>query len=349
MSLSRTQPREAGYLPSFSIVIETENLAVTDVAGLEESLDSLAVQMPSPATANEVIVIESGDVPAAVLERLTAKYPWIRLVRVKGDLTYEGAKMEGARRATGEIVLYADSDCTYDPGWIRSLLTPFAAYSDLCVLAGETAIRGTGPYAVAMALTFFFDGHSGRKDLYSLPTYYFNNVAFRRRFLLENPASVHTASYRGGIVLHIADLCRKGCTIWWQPRARAHHLPPTGIKVWFWRFLLIGADHVAIRRACLEKWQTTHRIRVSKWTKLKRRLRANVRGTAMNALYLPVAVAIAAASTALVYVGECIAKARPDYILERFRRLEAHAPGDSEAKTPITFPAVPMPEVLRRG
>ncbi len=60
---TRNQPDPNTPLPSFSIVIETENLAVTDIAGLEESLDSLAGQQLSPAQAREVIVIESGDVP----------------------------------------------------------------------------------------------------------------------------------------------------------------------------------------------------------------------------------------------------------------------------------------------
>jgi glycosyltransferase involved in cell wall biosynthesis len=332
----RKQPDDDIPLPSFSIVVETENLAITDIAGLEESLDSLAAQRPPPAQANEVIVIESGDVPTAVLDRLTAKYPWIRIVRSEGDLSYEGAKVEGARRATGEIVLYADSDCVYEPGWIRGLLAPFAAYSDLCVLAGETAIRGDGPYALAVALTFFFDGHSGRKDLYQKPTYYFNNVAFRRRFLLENPPRVDAASYRGGIVLHIAELCKNGCAIWWQPRARAHHAPPKGLATWFWRYLLIGSDNVLIRRAMMDRWQTTKRpLRVSRWTKLNRRLEANILRKPIAALYLPLALPIAVVSTALVYAGDYITRVKPHYILGRFNRLGRVAEDESAAPTPL--------------
>ncbi len=334
---TRKQPDDDIPLPSFSIVVETENLAMTDIAGLEESLDSLAAQLPSPAQANEVIVIESGDVPTALLDRLTAKYPWIQLVRGAGDLSYEGAKIEGAKRATGEIVLYADSDCLYEPGWIRSLLAPFAAYSDLCVLAGETGIRGDNPYALAIGLTFFFDGHTGRKDLYQMPTYYFNNVAFRRRYLLENPPPLGGASYRGGIVLHITELCKKGCAIWWQPRARAHHAPPKGLVTWFWRYLLIGGDNVLIRRAMMDRWQTSKRtVRVSRWTKLKRRLKANVVRRPIRALYLPLALPIAAVSMALVYAGDYITRVKPDYLLDRFNRLGRVAETQSAAQSPLS-------------
>ena len=336
----RKQPDDAIPLPSFSIVVETENLALTDIAGLEESLDSLAVQQPSPSQANEVIVIESGDVPAALRDRLTNKYPWVRFVLSESDLSYVGAKVEGARRATGEIVLYADSDCVYEPGWIRSMLAPFAAYRDLCVLAGETGIRGEGPYALAMALTFFFDGHTGGKDLYQLPLYYFNNAAFRRRFLLENPPPTDETFYRGGIALHIAELCKNGHTIWWQPRARAHHAPPKGLVTWFWRYLLMGWDHVAIRRATMDRWQTTRRVRVSRWTKLKRRLNSNLVRKPIRALYLPLALPIAAASTGLVYLGERITRVRPNYIRDKFTELE-HAP-QSVSSTPRRSMSAPV-------
>lgn len=318
----RKQPDDATPLPSFSIIVETENLALTDIAGLEESLDSLAVQQPSPSAANEVIVIESGDVPAALRDRLTTKYPWVRFVLSEVDLSYVGAKVEGARRATGEVILYADSDCVYEPGWIKSMVTPFAAYPDLSVLAGETGIRGEGPYPLAMALTFFFDGHTGGKDLYQLPLYYFNNVAFRRRFLLENPPPVDESFYRGGIALHTSELCRNGYTIWWQPRARAHHAPPKGLATWFWRYLLMGWDNHAIRRATLDRWQTTRRIRVSKWTKLKRRLKSNIARRPVRALYLPLALPIAALSTTLVYIGDRISRVRPNYIRDKFAQLE---------------------------
>ncbi|MBA3761692.1 MAG: glycosyltransferase [Gemmatimonadales bacterium] len=231
--------------------------------------------------------------------------------------------LEGARRSTGEIVLYADSDCVYEPGWIRSMLAPFGAYSDLPVLAGETAIRGEGPYALAIALTFFFDGHTGGNDLYQRPTYYFNNVAFRRRFLLDNPPVVEGALYRGGIVMHIAELSRKGCPIWWQPWARAHHAPPKGLATWFWRYLLIGADNVAIRRSMLGEWENWRRsVRGGRWAKLKRRLKANIGRKPRSAWYLPLALPIAGLSAGLVYAGAGIALAKPNYILKNFKQLE---------------------------
>ncbi len=50
-------------LPSFSMVLETENLVNADINGLSESLKSLVNQELLPQGANEFFIIDSGDVP----------------------------------------------------------------------------------------------------------------------------------------------------------------------------------------------------------------------------------------------------------------------------------------------
>ena len=324
--MRRDQLRDAVAWPSFSIVIETENLSVTEVAGLEESLDSLARQSPSPAEANEVLIIESGDTPAAVLNRIRARYPWVQVVPIDADIDYYDAKMEGARRASGEVVIYADSDCIYEPDWIRSLLAPFTAYPDIQILGGETAIRGRGPYAIANAISFFFDGHSRAADLYGSATYFFNNVAFRRRFLLENPVDHNLPLYRGHCVLHTHHLRRRGITIGRQPRARAHHAPPHGLFNFLWRYLLIGRDNAVIRTLLPTAAATpARRGRGGRFDKLGRRLRAILAANPRSALWLPVALPVAATSLVLVWAGDRISRTRPDYLLVTFRRLASRA------------------------
>ena len=46
---------------SFSIIIETENLASADLPGLFRSLNALRSQTLSPLLANEVLMVETGD------------------------------------------------------------------------------------------------------------------------------------------------------------------------------------------------------------------------------------------------------------------------------------------------
>jgi glycosyltransferase involved in cell wall biosynthesis len=322
--VTRKQPADTIPWPSFSIVIETENLSMTEIEGLVESLDSLAQQSPSPAEANEVMIIESGDTPAEVLEHIQRKYPWVNVVFIDLDIDYYDAKIEGARRASGEVVVYADSDCIYEPNWLRSMLIPFGAYPDIQVLGGETAIRGSGPYVLANAISYFFDGHSYRHDLYSSSTYFFNNVAFRRQFLVQNPTDPDLPLYRGHCVLHTLQLRNKGVEIWRQPRARAHHAPPHGLFNFFWRYILIGRDN-AIMRTLLPPSAATaaKRGRGTKLQKLSQRIKVNIKMHPISAIWLPIALPIAAVSLLLVWMGDRITRSRPDYLLETFKRQAA--------------------------
>src|SRR5687768_5573728 len=107
-------------LPSFSIVIETANLRTADPARLLASLDSIASQVPSPATAREIVVLDSDDAPVALLETIRARYPWISTERIPAGTDYGDQKSLAASFASGEVLVFADSDCLYEPGWLAS-------------------------------------------------------------------------------------------------------------------------------------------------------------------------------------------------------------------------------------
>lgn len=305
--------------PSFSIVVETENLAVTEMLGLERCLDSLAAQDPSPAIAQEVLLIESGDTDERLLERLQARFPWLQVMRVRDQSSYYGAKMAGARAAGGDIVLFADSDCVYRPGWIRGMLAPFAARPDIAVVAGETAIGGSGPFALAASISFFFDGYSDETEIYRSRSYYFNNVAFRRAFLLEHPIELDLPLYRGHCSVHARTLAAAGYDVWRQPLARAEHAPPEGLSTIVWRYLLTGRD-IAITRK-LTAGRTGAGGASGKWGKLARRIRGSVAHDPRRALWLPVALPLALATIGLIYAGLLMARWAPDYMLSKAERL----------------------------
>lgn len=235
-------------LPSFSIVLETENLANADFGGLVKSIESLANQDPAPTCANEVLVIESGDTPPGLLHQLCQRYPWLKIYDVPPGTGYYEAKMLGAKLATAEIIVYYDSDCIYEPTWLRTMLRSFSLppTSQLPppqIVAGETTTRGIGIYETAMALTYIFPQYSGQKKLTPSTQYFLNNVAFRRSFLLAYPIPTGLPLYRGNCVIHAQGLAEQGHTIWRQPLARATHAPPNGLSHFFWRFLLIGYDY----------------------------------------------------------------------------------------------------------
>jgi glycosyltransferase involved in cell wall biosynthesis len=218
-------------LPKFSIILETENLESADRAGLMAALGSILSQDLSPLTAEEVILIDSGDVPEALQRLIAEEFAWIKIHPAPATIGYYGAKMLGASLATGEVIVYCDSDCRYEPHWLRTLLQTFVGRPEVAIVAGETTTHGCGPYGTAMTAI--------------APTrqYYLNNVAFRRSVLLEAPMPTNLPLYRGNCVIHSRGLGDRGHTIWRQPQARALHAPPNGLGHFIWRFLLIGHDY----------------------------------------------------------------------------------------------------------
>lgn len=319
-------------LPTFSIVLETENLANADLAGLVNSLASLVNQDVPPTEAREVLLIDSGDAPPALLQQLCDRYTWIQIHSAPPSTGYYKAKMLGASLATGEIVVYADSDCIYEPHWLHTILTSFSHHPERQVVAGETTTRGRGPYGTAMALTYIFPQYSGQTELTPTSQYFLNNVAFRRDFLLQNPIPAELPLYRGNCVVHVEQLKRDGYTIWLNPNARATHAPPDGLSHFFWRFLLIGHDYywqkVLIqpdRRPyptadAAERDPTVsgmgEKLKVGR-DRMARLLLNNPR----HALYFPFAVPIMLAAVMLIAAGYWITRLKPDYLLKTYDRV----------------------------
>lgn len=314
-------------LPSFSIVLETENLANADLEGLVNSLASLVNQDVSPTAANEVLLIDSGDAPPKLLGQLCDRYPWIKIHPAPPSTGYYRAKMLGASLATGEIVVYADSDCVYEPHWLRTILATFTLGEQVQVVAGETTTRGRGPYGTAMALTYIFPQFSGKTELTQTSQYFLNNVAFRREFLLQNPIPAELPLYRGNCVVHIENLKRDGYAIWLNPNARATHAPPDGLSHFFWRFLLIGHDYYWQKRLIEEGKQKSsdrdptvsgfsEKLKVGR-DRLSRLFQNNPR----HAIYFPFAIPIMLASVLLIYAGYWITRLKPDYLLKTYDQI----------------------------
>ena len=224
---------------TFSIILETENLATSDIKGLQKSIASLAAQFPEQA--NEILLIDSGNTPKELLESLQLSYPWLKIKTVPLETEYYESKMLGFEWTTGEIVVYYDSDCIYERNWLTTLISSFDNVN-IQIVGGETTTDGVGLYETAMALCYVFPQYSGRSNLFSVNQYFLNNVAFRRSVLEAIPIPTNLPLYRGNCVIHAQTLLAAGYTIWRQPKARSLHAPPNGLNHWFKRFLLIGHD-----------------------------------------------------------------------------------------------------------
>jgi glycosyltransferase involved in cell wall biosynthesis len=235
-------------LPSFSIIIETENLASAEIAGLVCCLDSLVAQDVSVLGANEVLTIDSGNVPVETIEQLCQDYPFLKVRHLATNLDYYGAKIAGAASTTGDIIVFVDSDCIYAPDWLGEILEPFARSPQMAIVAGETQTPITNAYELAIALTYIFPRLSNSIGLTPTSSYFCNNVAFRRELLQTLPIPLNLPIYRGNCTIHSKSLLAEGQTIWRQPQARATHAVPNGLGHFCRRFLQLGADALTISR-----------------------------------------------------------------------------------------------------
>jgi glycosyltransferase involved in cell wall biosynthesis len=330
--MEQAQTLSNQQFPSFSIVLETENLVNADLAGLSKSLASLANQDLSPALANEVWLIESGDTPLELLHRLCRQYSWIKVHQAPLDTGYYKAKMLGAELSTGEIVIYFDSDCIYESHWLRSLLATLTN-PDIQVVAGETMTRGIGIYGTAMAMAYIFPPFSGETVLSQTDQYFLNNVAFRRDFLLEHPIPVELPLYRGNCAIHARNLLTSGYPIWKQPCAKATHAPPSSLSHFFWRFLLIGHDYYWQNRltsvassSLLQQQPPVQTGKSLSGTRKKLSIFAERIGKMLaqnprHLLYLPLALPVALSSTLLVIVGYFTTAVQPNFLRKTYTLL----------------------------
>jgi glycosyltransferase involved in cell wall biosynthesis len=310
---------------SFSLILETENLATSDIKALQRSIASLA-QQAAIDRANEVLLIDSGNTPPKLLTQLQSIYPWLTVKTAPPDTDYYAAKMLGLDWTTGDIVVYYDSDCVYDRDWLPILLGSFE-HPNIQVVGGETTTDGVGFYGTAMALCYIFPQYSGLTDLMPAKQYFLNNVAFRRSLLETIPIPTGLPLYRGNCVLHAHALQAAGYTIWRQPQARSLHAAPNGFRHYWQRFLLIGHD-----------WYWQKRLTdgppapnsggaggsddptISNQSKLSigfDRISKMIQRDRRHAFYLPFCLPIVLFSVLLIFIGYQITVRHPHYLRDR--------------------------------
>jgi glycosyltransferase involved in cell wall biosynthesis len=233
-------------LPTFSIVIETDNLAIVDLDELFACLDSVAAQGDLLRCADGVFVADGGVVPESVLTRLRIRYPWVTVLRAPAGASYVELKLAGAFETTSDVIVFCDGDVRYEPGWLEALLDGFRDRPDADVIAGETTTPITGPYSLAFALTFNFPRLTNESGLAPCTTYWANNFAVRRSTMAGIPLPDPAELYRGQNLVHTMRLLRNSAVILRQPRARGWHavIPPSEVLQ---RYFSLGRDAASVR------------------------------------------------------------------------------------------------------
>jgi glycosyltransferase involved in cell wall biosynthesis len=115
-----------------SVEISAVMPAFNEEANLEQSVGRMAVALKQQARAFEIIVVDDGsqDGTAAVLERLKAIHPSLRVVRHPANRGYGAALRSGFDAARYPWVFLMDADNQFDPADVVALLAQ-AADADL--------------------------------------------------------------------------------------------------------------------------------------------------------------------------------------------------------------------------
>ena len=228
---------------TFSIVVETENLGMAGLDDLRATLDSLAAQTRPIQQANEVLLVVGGRLPESTQKELAAIYPWASILDAGRILEYTLAKRMGAESASGEFVIFADSDVRYESTWLEGILSCLESDPEADLVAGDTQCEMTSAYAAAMNIMWMFNIQ--KRISRPTPHSYFqlNNFAVRRSLLLDAPFDPDLPFYRGYRITRFKrDLLSRTRRTYRVPGAEGLHTPPPSLADWWYRMLIQGRD-----------------------------------------------------------------------------------------------------------
>lgn len=109
-------------MPSFSVVVETENLGMAKIDDLAARLYTIIKQGFPIKNAEEVLLIVGGNLSKISRDLIEKNYPWVTIYESKGHLGYTTSKLRGAEIAKGDVVVSADSDVLYENLWLGNIL-----------------------------------------------------------------------------------------------------------------------------------------------------------------------------------------------------------------------------------
>lgn len=287
--------------PDFSIAIETLNLSHEPIERFRRMLESLANQTLPPRTAREVVVVDSGEADPKRLRSVCAEYDWVTVMEAGRGISYDRAKFLGVESTKGRIIVFADSDCVYEPQWLESILEPFAS-PEVQVVAGETSTEIRGAYSLAMAMTCCFPRFSCEERLGEAEWYEFNNVAMRRELLERVPFPAALPTPRGCGFLHALALNRAGVRILRQPKARGLHPIARGVGHFTEHFLERGMESACASLRLGDRSGKSYRSR-TRLGRVMHKARQALAEDRRRWILLPLALPVAAASVVLYGIG----------------------------------------------
>lgn len=247
--------------PRLSVVIEWANTRLHGVPRARRLLDALVRQwdeivageypasLPPTAAAflksldpRAELVVVTGESVAPDLAEGQRLGHFDCSVHVAEGLEYYPLKSFGAERASGDLLLFVDSDVLPEEGWLAHLLGSLAR-PDIDVVCGQTYVAPSDLFAKAFALGWTYELRDPSGPLMQPTKFYANNILFRTELFRRVGFRPVGRRSRGAVSLLRQDLDRLGVSIWENRMARVAHPPPTSFRHMVVRALAHGRDH----------------------------------------------------------------------------------------------------------
>ena len=310
---------------SCSIVIEWDNARWAELARPRRMAQSLAAEIaaldPARAAVAEILVVyDRREVPHELIEEATRALaaPRPQLIATDG-LRYYELKNLGARTATGEVVVFIDSDVVPEPAWLARLLEPFAD-PRASVVCGSTYVELETWFSRAVNLWWFFATRDPRSGLQKVERFWANNVAFRRAPFARN-GFPQLPTFRGQCLVLARQLARRGVPILQRIDARVAHPPPKGGWHFVCQALTEGYDRVTLlamhRLSPQESWRASWMRFVVSLRHARERVGKKRREVGVGALGGAGALVVALVYYGLTFAGERIGVRWP-WVIRRY-------------------------------
>ena len=223
--------------PSITIGIEAWNAGDLKTRWLFEACFNSLKAQTFPLQDCELILVIDAKTTSEDEGWLTGMLPATRVLRLP-KMTYFRAKNAIMRAASGEYILFADSDMTYEAKWLKTLVS--------CLEDGKDLVVGKTVYSRGFLhrTLNFCDWGATQIRSGPAPWFYGNNVAMRKR-LADQITFREDFGQSGGAAVNAIrqELWSKNVTFWYSAEASGvHYLPP-----FLYKRLRIGAYHVRLR------------------------------------------------------------------------------------------------------
>ncbi|MDB4117836.1 hypothetical protein N9582_06175 [Amylibacter sp.] len=183
--------------------------------------------------------LEENLLHAEALHAATIKVKFLRAPNTR----YMDKKALAPHFTWANILIYADSDCYYDLGWLEQHIKTLKTET-IGVSSGNTvALKSTNIVAEACTLAWFFPSEDPRDRLHSKANkrFFANNFAAKRHVLLDVPLPRLDAS-RAGSALWKKRLGEHQICVKKLPEAKAFHKQYDTVFDLFQRAYLLGRD-----------------------------------------------------------------------------------------------------------